>query len=72
MFAKLKAELTKWQAADSTVPGVIARKLCTIRSHGTGIPRKRAINGASACRWKQIDSVIRMAARINALGISDI
>jgi len=69
MFAKLKAELTKWQAADSTIP--VRPALHYIAVTAQGYPGK-GDKYRLRMPFKQIDSVIRMAARINALVFLDI
>ncbi|MDP9040808.1 MAG: hypothetical protein M3N30_02425 [Bacteroidota bacterium] len=69
MFAKLKAELKKWQAADSTVPVRPALHYIAVTAQGyPGKGNKYRLR----MPFKQIDSVIRMAARINALVFLDI
>jgi hypothetical protein len=69
MFAKLSAELKKWQAADSTVP--VRPALHYIAVTAQGYPGK-GDKYRLRMPYKQIDSVIRMAARINALVFLDI
>jgi len=69
MFAKLQAELKKWQAADSTVPVLPALHYIAVTAQGSpGKGEKYRLR----MPFKQIDSVIRMAARINALVFLDI
>jgi hypothetical protein len=69
MFAKLNAELKKWQAADSTVPVRPALHYIAVTAQGyPGKGNKYRLRMPS----KQIDSLIRMAARINALVFLDI
>jgi hypothetical protein len=69
MFAKLKAELKKWQAADSTVPVRPALHYIAVTAQGyPGKGNKYRLR----MPFKQIDSVIRMAARIDALVFLDI
>ena len=69
MFAKLQAELKKWQAADSTVP--VRPALHYIAVTAQGYPGK-GDKYRLRMPFKQIDSIIRMAARINALVFLDI
>ena len=69
MFAKLQAELVKWQAADSTMP--VRPALHYIAVTAQGYPGK-GDKYRLRMPYKQIDSVIRMAARINALVFLDI
>ena len=69
MFAKLNAELKKWQAADSTVPVRPALHYIAVTAQGyPGNGNKYRLR----MPFKQIDSLIRMAARINALVFLDI
>lgn len=69
MFARLKAEVKKWQAADSTVPAIPALHYIAVTAQGyPGKGDKYRLR----MPFKQIDSVIRMAARINALVFLDI
>jgi hypothetical protein len=69
MFAKLQAEIKKWQAADSTVPVKPALHYIAVTAQGyPGKGNKYRLR----MPFKQIDSVIRMAARINALVFLDI
>jgi hypothetical protein len=69
MFAKLNAELKKWQAADSTVPVRPALHYIAVTAQGyPGKGNKYRLR----MPFKQIDSLIRMAARINALVFLDI
>lgn len=69
MFAKLDKELKKWQAADSTVP--VRPALHYIAVTAQGYPGK-GDKYRLRMPFKQIDSLIRMAARINALVFLDI
>ncbi|HXB29646.1 MAG TPA: hypothetical protein VNW49_07500 [Puia sp.] len=69
MFAKLKNEIKKWQAADSTIPVRPALHYIAVTAQGyPGKGNKYRLR----MPYKQIDSVIRMAARINALVFLDI
>jgi hypothetical protein len=69
MFAKLKDEIKKWQAADSTIPVRPALHYIAVTAQGyPGKGNKYRLR----MPYKQIDSVIRMAARINALVFLDI
>ena len=69
MFAKLKGEIKKWQAADSTIPVIPALHYIAVTAQGyPGKGNKYRLR----MPYKQIDSVIRMAARINALVFLDI
>ncbi|HEV3222250.1 MAG TPA: hypothetical protein VGZ90_05195 [Puia sp.] len=69
MFAKLKDEIKKWQAADSTIPVKPALHYIAVTAQGyPGKGNKYRLR----MPYKQIDSVIRMAARINALVFLDI
>jgi hypothetical protein len=69
MFAKLREELKKWQAADSTVPVQPALHYIAVTAQGyPGKGNKYRLR----MPFKQVDSVIRMAARINALVFLDI
>ena len=69
MFRKLQQELVHWQAADSTVPVRPALHYIAVTAQGyPGKGDKYRLRMPS----KQIDSVIRMAARINALVFLDI
>ncbi len=69
MLAKLGAEVNKWEAADSTTP--VQPALHYIAATAQGYPGK---GNKYRLRMpaKQIDSVIRMAARINGLVFLDI
>jgi len=69
MFAKLQAEVKKWQAADTTV--VVRPALHYIAVTAQGYPGK-GNKYRLRMPFKQIDSIIRMAARINALVFLDI
>lgn len=69
MFAKLKEEIKKWQTADSTIPVIPALHYIAVTAQGyPGKGNKYRLR----MPYKQIDSVIRMAARINALVFLDI
>jgi hypothetical protein len=69
MFAKLQAEVKKWQMADSTVPVRPALHYIAVTAQGyPGKGNKYRLR----MPYKQMDSVIRMAARINALVFLDI
>ena len=69
MFSKLQAEIKKWQAADSTVPVIPALHYIAVTAQGSpGKGEKYRLR----MPFKQIDSVIRMAARINALVFLDV
>ena len=69
MFAKLKDEIKKWQATDSTIPVIQALHYIAVTAQGyPGKGNKYRLRMPN----KQIDSVIRMAARINALVFLDI
>jgi hypothetical protein len=69
MFAKLKAEMKKWQTADSTIPVIPALHYIAVTAQGyPGKGNKYRLR----MPFKQIDSLIRMAARINALVFLDI
>ena len=69
MFKKLQAEVKKWQAADSTV--TVQPALHYIAVTAQGYPGK-GDKYRLRMPFKQIDSVIRMAARINALVFLDV
>jgi hypothetical protein len=69
MFTRLKAEVKKWQAADSSVTVIPALHYIAVTAQGyPGKGNKYRLR----MPFKQIDSVIRMAARINALVFLDI
>lgn len=69
MLEKLKADVKKWQAADSTTPVLPALHYIAVTAQGApGKGNKYRLR----MPYKQIDSVIRMAARINALVFLDI
>src|SRR5450755_1951241 len=69
MFRKLQQEIARWQAADSTVPVKPALHYIAVTAQGyPGKGEKYRLR----MPYKQIDSVIRMAARINALVFLDI
>jgi hypothetical protein len=69
MFQKLQEEVKKWQKADSTV--TVRPALHYIAVTAQGYPGK-GDKYRLRMPFKQIDSVIRMAARINALVFLDI
>jgi hypothetical protein len=69
MFSRLQAEVKKWQAVDSTV--TVRPALHYIAVTAQGYPGK-GNKYRLRMPFKQIDSVIRMAARINALVFLDI
>jgi len=69
MLAKLQREVNLWQAADSTTP--VQPALHYIAVTAQGYPGK-GDKYRLRMPYKQIDSVIRMAARINALVFLDI
>jgi hypothetical protein len=69
MFTRLKTELKKWEVADSTVTVIPALHYIAVTAQGApGKGEKYRLR----MPFKQIDSVIRMAARINALVFLDI
>jgi hypothetical protein len=69
MFRKLQQEIARWQAADSTVPVKAALHYIAVTAQGyPGKGDKYRLR----MPYKQIDSLIRMAARINALVFLDI
>jgi len=69
MFKRLQEEIKKWQAADSTVSVIPALHYIAVTAQGyPGKGDKYRLR----MPFKQIDSVIRMAARINALVFLDI
>lgn len=69
MLKRLGAEVKKWEAADSTMP--VQPALHYIAATAQGSPGK---DGKYRLRmpFKQIDSVIKLAARINALVFLDV
>ena len=69
MFAKLQVELKKWQAADTTVS--VRPALHYIAVTAQGYPGK-GDKYRLRMPFKQVDSIIRIAARINALVFLDI
>ncbi len=69
MLAKLQADIAKWQAADSTTEVVPALHYIAVTAQGE--PGKGA-KYRLRMPFKQIDSVIRLAARINALVFLDV
>ena len=69
MFAKLREAVKQWQAADTTVQVQPALHYIAVTAQGSpGKGDKYRLR----MPFKQIDSVIRMAARINALVFLDI
>jgi hypothetical protein len=69
MLARLAAEVKKWEAADSTTPVQAALHYIAVTAQGyPGKGNKYRLRMPS----KQIDSVIRMAARIHGLVFLDI
>jgi hypothetical protein len=69
MLKRLQEEVKKWQTADSTVPVMPALHYIAVTAQGyPGKGDKYRLR----MPFKQIDSVIRMAARINALVFLDI
>jgi hypothetical protein len=69
MFKRLQAEVKKWQSADSTLTVIPALHYIAVTAQGyPGKGDKYRLR----MPFKQIDSVIRMAARINALVFLDI
>jgi hypothetical protein len=69
MFKKLNEEVKKWQAADSTI--TVKPALHYIAVTAQGYPGK-GDKYRLRMPFKQIDSIIRMAARINALVFLDV
>ena len=69
MLSRLKAECKKWQAADPTIPVLPCLHYIAVTAQGA--PGK---DGKYRARmpFKQIDSVLHMAARINAIVFLDI
>lgn len=69
MLSRLKVELKKWQEADTTIPVVPA--LHYIAATAQGAPGK---DGKYRLRMpnKQIDSILHIASRINALVFLDV
>jgi hypothetical protein len=69
MFKRLAVEVKRWEAADSTIP--VQPALHYIAATAQGSPGK---DGKYRLRMpsKQIDSVIKLAARINALVFLDV
>jgi hypothetical protein len=69
MLARLKAEVAKWQKADSSIEVVPALHYIAVTAQGyPGKGNKYRLR----MPFKQIDSLIRIAARINALVFLDI
>jgi hypothetical protein len=69
MLRRLKVELKKWQEADTTIPVVPALHYIAVTAQGS--PGK---DGKYRARmpFKQIDSILHIAARINALVFLDV
>ena len=69
MLRMLKVELKKWQAADTTIPVIPALHYIAVTAQGSA-----GKDGKYRARmpFKQIDSVLHMAARINALVFLDV
>jgi hypothetical protein len=69
MMQKLGVEIKKWEAADSTMPVQAALHYIAVTAQGS--PGK---NGKYSLRmpFKQIDSVLKMAAQINAIVFLDV
>ena len=69
MMQKLEVEIKKWEAADSTMPVQAALHYIAVTAQGS--PGK---NGKYSLRmpFKQIDSVLKMAAQINAIVFLDV
>jgi hypothetical protein len=69
MLRRLKVELKKWQAADPTIPVLPALHYIAVTAQGS--PGK---DGKYRARmpFKQIDSVLHIAARINAIVFLDV
>jgi len=69
MLGMLKAELKKWQAADTTIPVIPALHYIAVTAQGSA-----GKDGKYRARmpFKQIDSVLHMAATINALVFLDV
>ena len=69
MLAKLQADIAKWQAADTSTEVIPALHYIAVTAQGE--PGKGA-KYRLRMPFKQIDSVIRLAARINALVFLDV
>ena len=69
MLNMLKGEVKKWQAADTTIPVVPALHYIAVTAQGSA-----GKDGKYRARmpFKHIDSILHMAARINALVFLDI
>jgi hypothetical protein len=69
MLGMLKAELKRWQAADTTIPVVPALHYIAVTAQGSA-----GKDGKYRARMpsRQIDSVLHMAATINALVFLDV
>jgi len=69
MLSMLKGELKKWQAADTSIPVIPALHYIAVTAQGSA-----GKDGKYRARmpFKQIDSILHMAARINALVFLDV
>jgi len=69
MLRMLKGEVKKWQAADTTIPVIPALHYIAVTAQGSA-----GKDGKFRARmpFKHIDSILHMAARINALVFLDI
>ncbi|HEY4108275.1 hypothetical protein [Puia sp.] len=69
MLRMLKGEVKKWQAADPSIPVIPALHYIAVTAQGSG-----GKDGKYRARmpFKQIDSILHMAARINALVFLDV
>jgi len=69
MLRMLKGEVKKWQAADTTIPVIPALHYIAVTAQGSA-----GKDGKYRARmpFKQIDSVLHMAARINAIVFLDV
>lgn len=69
MLRMLKGEVKKWQAADTTIPVIPALHYIAVTAQGSA-----GKDGKYRARmpFKHIDSILHMAARINALVFLDI
>jgi len=69
MLGMLKGEVKKWQAADTTIPVIPALHYIAVTAQGSA-----GKDGKYRARmpFKHIDSILHMAARINALVFLDI
>jgi len=69
MFEKLDGEIKKWKAADTTMDAVPALHYIAVTAQGyAGKDNKYRLR----MPFKQIDSIIKMAAKINALVFLDV